>query len=292
MSTFSGFEHIIREQEPLAPLTWFRLGGNAEYFAEPTRVEELCELLSRCYESELPVRVLGAGSRVLVPDDGIQGLVIHLSAPAFCQIQVAAPEITVGGGAKLSHVVSAAVGAGLAGLENLVGIPGTVAGALRSNARSLGSSIGQWTQAATLINRRGEIMTRQRGEMRFSYGESSLDELVLLDARFTLETADPAELTRRMQKSWIVKRAAQPSTAMGIGRIFKDAQGMPAEEVMEQANLRGASVGKARVADGNANYIVTEPGATSQDVTQLMEQMRDKVSAELGIDLEYELEVW
>ena len=150
MTAFAGLEHIVREQVPLGPLTWIRLGGVAEYFAEPTSIEELRQLVCHCTEQGTPIRVLGGGSRVLIPDAGVPGVVLHLSAPAFCQISVKGHEIHAGGGAKLSHLVSTAAREGLAGLENLVGIPGTVAGALRGNADSSGSSIGQWTTAAKI----------------------------------------------------------------------------------------------------------------------------------------------
>jgi UDP-N-acetylmuramate dehydrogenase len=292
MPTFPGFEHIVREQEPLAPHTWFRLGGPAEYFAEPTRLEELTELLAHCHQANLSVRLLGGGSRVLVPDEGVSGLVIQLSAPAFSTIEVNAPTIRVGGGAKLGHLVSAAVGAGLAGLENLVGIPGSVAGALRGNAHNQGSSIGQWITSARLINREGKTLDRQRDEMRFSYGESSLHELVILEATFELEPGNVGDLTRRMQKSWIVRKSSEPSSHNGIGRIFKDAQGMTAAELIEQAGLRGESVGQARVSDTCANFIQVGPGATASDVGQLVETMRNKVASALGISLECELEIW
>ena len=137
MSIFEGLDHIVRENEPLAPLTWFRLGGPAQYFAEPTKLEELAELVRQSQQHRLPIRVIGAGSRILVPDEGVSGLVIQLSAPVFCEITIEGSSVTAGGGAKLGHVVSASVGAGLAGLENLVGIPGSVCG---RGARQLGQA--------------------------------------------------------------------------------------------------------------------------------------------------------
>ena len=156
--TWNGLEHIVRQQQLLAPLTWFRLGGAAEFFAEPTSLEELTELVNRCRENSLPLRMLGSGSRVLVPDEGVRGLVIHLSAPAFGEIDVRGSSLVAGGGGKLGHIVATAVREGLAGLESLVGIPGTVAGALRGNADSHGTSIGQWTEQATVMTHQGEVV--------------------------------------------------------------------------------------------------------------------------------------
>jgi UDP-N-acetylmuramate dehydrogenase len=292
MTTFRGFEHIVREQEPLAPHTWFRLGGAAEYFAEPTTLDELQALIRISGEQELPIRILGGGSRVLVPDQGVKGLVVHLSAPAFGEISVAGEEITAGGGARLGHVVAIAVREGLAGLESLVGVPGTVAGALRGNADSNGTSIGQWTVAARVLTREGELLARERDALRFSYGESNLDELVILTATFRLEPGDSAELTRRMQKLWIVKRTGQPTGTLGTGRIFKDPLGLTAAELVEQAGLRGAAVGEARVSESSANFIEVTPDAKSSQVRELIELMRSQVATSLGVELECELELW
>jgi UDP-N-acetylmuramate dehydrogenase len=292
MASIEGFEHIVRAQQPLAPYTWFRLGGPAEYFAEPTSVEELRRLVQHCYQRELPIRLLGGGSRVLISDAGVAGLVVHLSAPVFGQIRSEGQTIEAGGGAKLGQLVSIAARDGLAGLESLVGIPGTVAGALRGNADSFGSSIGQWTTAATVMTRQGEVHQRTADELRFSYGQSSLDELVILSATLTLEPGDSAELTRRMQKAWIVRRASQPPGNLGTGRIFKDPLGMSAAELIEQVGLRGLEVGQARVSDASANFIEVAPGATSLQVRELIEEMKTKVAVTLGVHLECELEIW
>ena len=257
---WNGLEHIIRQQETLAPYTWFRLGGPADYFAEPTSRTELTELVRRCRQEEIPVRMLGAGSRVLISDEGVRGMVVHLSAPAFGEIEVEGTQVRSGGGARLSHVVSTAVREGLAGLESLVGIPGTVAGALRGNADSHGNAIGQWTDQVTVMTDSGEIVDRDRDDLRFSYGESNLDELVILQAVFALEPSDARDLTRRMQKLWIVKRATQPSGELGTGRIFKDPQGVSAAELVEQVGLGGHQVGGARLSDASANFIEITPG--------------------------------
>src|SRR5258707_477791 len=139
----SGFEHIVRENEPLAPYTWFRLGGAAQYFAEPTSIDELAALVRRCHEAGVPGRGVGGGSNLLVRDEGVPGMVVALGAAAFGRIEVTGRKVVAGGGAKLGHVISTAVREGLAGLEMLVGIPGTVGGALHSNAGTHSGDIGQ-----------------------------------------------------------------------------------------------------------------------------------------------------
>ena len=224
----AGFEHIVRENEPLARYTWFGVGGPAQYFAEPTNVEELAALVKRCREHGLPVRVLGGGSNLLVRDEGVPGMVIALAAAAFGRIEVAGRKITAGGGAKLGHVISTAVREGLAGLEMLVGIPGTLGGALHSNAGTHAGDIGQCAANAQVMTRKGEIVTRQKNELRFGYRTSSLDELVILEATLELEPGDSRYLTKQMQQAWILKRAEQPIADQQTGQIFKNPGGMTA----------------------------------------------------------------
>ncbi|MHC4399397.1 MAG: FAD-binding protein [Planctomycetota bacterium] len=148
MGLWSGFEKIVRQAEPLAMHTWFQLGGPADYFAEPRNADELVALIRRCCENEVPVRMMGRGSNLLVSDEGVPGMVVQLTATPFRNVRVEGPSITAGGGARLGRVVTTAVHEGLAGLEVLVAIPGTLGGALHGNAGTHGGDIGQWTAKA------------------------------------------------------------------------------------------------------------------------------------------------
>ena len=292
MSLLSGLEHFVTRDEPLAAHTWLKVGGSAEYFAQPPSVDDLATLVARCREQEVPIRLMGGGSNLLVRDEGVRGVVVALTAPAFTEIQANGREVIAGGGAKLGHVVSVSVREGLAGLETLVGIPGTIGGALHGNAGSRAGDVGQWTAEATVMIRSGEILTHQRGDMAFGYRQSSLDELVILGARFHLEEDDPEQLTKRMQKQWIIKKAAQPLSHQSAGCIFKNPRGMSAGMLIEQSGLKGTSVGDAEVNDRHANFIVTHPGATSTDVLTLIDTMHTRVAENLGIELEREIDVW
>jgi len=292
MAFQSGFEHIVREGELLAPYTWLRLGGEAQYFAEPTNVDELTELVRRCRQDDMPVRLLGGGSNLLVRDEGVAGLVIHLSIAEFGEVSATDGVVTAGGGAKLSHVISTAVREGLGGLEQLIGLPGTVGGALHGNASSHGRDIGQCTQGATVLTHSGEIASRSRDELVFAYRESSLDELVILTAEFQLEPEDPEELTKRMQKLWIVNKAAQPLRDQNTAMVFKDPGGISAASLIEQGGLKGASVGAAELSERNANYIVTHSDATSSDVLKLIDHLRDGVLERTGVELETAIDIW
>jgi len=288
----TGFEHFVRSGVPLAPLTWLHLGGPAEYLAEPTSVEELAALVKRCRDEAVPLRLLGGGSNVLVRDEGVLGMTVRLTDPAFQQITVEKNRVRAGGGAKLGHAISSAVRAGLAGLETLVGIPGTIGGALHGNAGSRGGDIGQWTDKAQVLTRGGEIYERTRGELVFGYRESSLDELAILEAEFELESEDPVELTKRMQQQWIIKKANQPLAHQSAGCIFKNPRGMSAGMLIEQAGLKGTRVGGAEVSERHANFIVADEGASAQDVLKLIDQIRNCVAERLGVELETEIDIW
>ncbi len=161
MKFLSDYAHLVRENEPLAPYTWLEIGGPARYFAEPNTVAELQGLVASAVKDHVAVRVLGGGSNLLVQEAGVDGLVLHLASPELSAIRIDGRKLIVGGGAKLSHVITRAVGAGLAGLEHLVGIPGTIGGAIVGNAGVVNGDIGSRVQRVTTIDRNGELVTRR-----------------------------------------------------------------------------------------------------------------------------------
>ncbi len=292
MAFLTGLEAFVREREPMYLHTWLHTGGPAQYFATPRNRDELKSVLSRAAAEGLHVRMLGGGSNILVRDEGVQGVIIRLEGPAFSEIHAAGETVRAGGAAPLGHVISTAVGHGLAGLDPLVGIPGTVGGALHQNAGTRGGDIGQWTAKATVMTHDGTILEQTRQSMAFSYRESSLDELVILEAEFKLEPENPEELTKRMQKQWILRKAAQPLGHQCAGQIFRNPRGMSAGMLIDQCGLKGTRVGGAEVSDRHANFIVAEPNTPSQDVISLIETIRDRVSERLGVELETDIEIW
>ena len=292
MGFLTGFEKIVRPSEPLAMHTWFQLGGPAEYFAEPNTVDELVALVRRCREEGVEARLLGQGSNILVRDEGVPGLVVHLSAPAFCGIEIDGRRVAAGGGALLGRVVTTTVHAGLAGLETLIGIPGTIGGALHGNAGAQGGDIGQWTFNATVLTAAGEIIERAGDDLTFDYRQSSLDDLAILEARCELEEDDPRQLAQSMQKHWIIKKASQPMGHQSAGCAFKNPRGVGAGKLIDSAGLKGTRIGGAVVSDRHANFILAEPECTSQDVLRLIDLIRGQVRDRLGVELELELEIW
>ena len=293
MAQFDEFLKFVRRDVPLAMHTRLQLGGPAEFFAEPTSQEELIDLLKQSRLENVPVRVLGAGSNILAPEDGISGVVLSLAAPVFCDIAVDGRKVSAGAGAKLGRVVTQSVSQGLAGLEGLVGIPGTVGGALCGNVGTNNGDLGQWVESVTVADFDGSISVLSKNEITFGYRESSLDDAVILSATFQLEQDDPTELARRMQKLWIIRKSQQPSGELVSGYAFKSPRSGPsAAELIEQTGLKGSRIGGAMIAERNANFISVEPEGTVDDVLRLIRLVREQVEAKTEIELEPAIEIW
>lgn len=282
----------VSRGEPLSHHTWLGIGGDAAFFCEPVDVHALARVVRRCHELAIPVRVIGGGSNVLVPAGGFQGMVVRLSAPAFSAIAVDRPLIRAGAGAKLVHVVSAAVQAGLAGVEMLVDIPGTVGGAVVGNAGGHGGDIGQRVREVTVMLPDGGVEVRDRGRLAFESRWSNLDDCLVLGCCLELDAEDPGQLTKRMQKQWIVGRGGQPSGTRSVAMMFKDPLGTTAESLIEQAGGRDLRAGEASVYPPHANYVVAASGCTADDVRRLVEQVRDRVRQRLGVELTPLIQVW
>ena len=282
----------VSRGEPLSHHTWLGIGGEAAWFCEPINIDTLGRVVKRCQEQSIPVRVIGGGSNVLVPTAGYAGMVMRLNAPVFCEITVERPLIRAGAGAKLVHVVSAAVQAGLAGLEMLVDVPGTVGGALVGNAGGHGGDIGQRVREVTVMLADGTVEERSRSRLAFESRWSNLDDCFVIGCCLELDEEDPGQLTKRMQKQWIVGRSGQPAGTRSVAMMFKDPLGTTAESLIEQAGGRDFRAGEAAVHPPHANYVVAGPGCTAEDVRRLVEQVRDRVRQRLGVELSPLIQVW
>jgi UDP-N-acetylmuramate dehydrogenase len=292
MPLLDEFRDIVRRDEPLAPHTYFRLGGPAEYFVRPRSIDELAAVVRRCRKDDVAVRLLGGGCNLLVRDEGVRGVVVKLDEHAFTAVNVAASRVDAGAGAQLSNVITRAAKENLAGLELLVGIPGTIGGSLCMNAGGRAGDIGQFTSSVTIMDWAGEIHLRQRQDLQFNYRETNLDDAIVLGGRFELEPDNPEAIEKRMRKIWIMKKASQPMGFQSAGCIFKNTRGLSAGLLIDQTGLKGAKVGGAEVSDRHANFIVANSGCTARDVLRLIDMVRSRVSERFGIDLELEIKVW
>jgi UDP-N-acetylmuramate dehydrogenase len=259
---------------------------------QPRSVEESAAVVRDCFQASIGLRVLGSGCNVLVRDEGVRGAVIRLTEPAFTQITVTGKRVRAGCGVGLSSLISQAARHNLAGLETLVGIPGTVGGALRCNAGDRSGEIGNFVSSVQVLDDGGRVQSRERDELRFAEGWSNLDDPVLLAAEFELETDHADAIVKRLRKAWIQRKKNQPLVFQAANRIFKNPRGLNADALIEQTGLAKTRVGGAEVSDRNANFIVAQPGATARDVLRLIDLVRSQVRDRFGVELELEITIW
>jgi UDP-N-acetylmuramate dehydrogenase len=189
-------------------------------------------------------------------------------------------------------VISETVRLGLAGFENLAGIPGTIGGALCGNSGGRLGDISQMVASVTGLTALGEKVVRGKDELTFDYRESNLAELLILEAEFELTPGDPEMISHMLKQNWIAKKSVQPLSSQSAGCIFKNPRGQRAGQLIEQAGLKGTRVGGAEVSERHANFIVTHPGAKSSDVLLLIDLIRSKISEQNGAHLELEIKIW
>ena len=292
MAGLDEFADIIKRNEPLAPYLYLKVGGPAEMLVQPRSREELSRFVRRCFQEGVPLRVLGSGCNLLVRDEGVSGAVLRLSDPAFTAIRVEGNRVQAGTGVEVSVLIAQAAQHGLAGFESLVGIPGSVGGALRCNAGDRYGDIGQFVRQVEVMDSDGNTQIRERDEMRFADHASNLDDPVLLTAWFQLESDNTDAIVKRMRKAWIARKASQPLSFQAAARIFKDPRGLRAAALIEQTGLARTRVGGVEVSDRDANYFIVHPGASTRDVLRLIDLVRSRVQERFNVTLEQEITVW
>ena len=281
------FPQFVRQDVPLSVYTRLQLGGTAEFFAEPENEAELIEILKLCRQQNLPVRILGAGSNLLVPDAGIAGMVIALSKPEFCRI-------TAGAGSPFGQVITHSVSLGLGGIEAFVGMPGSFGGAVCGNTGTIhGGDLGQWVENVRISDFAGNVTVLSKNEITFAYRYSSLEDGIMLSATLRLEQDEPKDLAKRMRKLWIIRKSQQPAGDVASVLAFKNPEtGSSASELIEQTGLKGTRVGGAAISEHNAGFIMVDAECTSDEVLQLLRLVQEQVAQKTEIELELALEVW
>jgi UDP-N-acetylmuramate dehydrogenase len=192
----------------------------------------------------------------------------------------------------VSELISQAARHGLAGFETLVGIPGSVGGALRCNAGDRYGDIGQFVRLVEVMDTSGTVQVRDRDELRFGDRASNLDDPVLLTAEFKLEPDSADSIVKRMRKAWISRKASQPLSFQAAARIFKDPRGLSAAALIEQAGLARTRVGGAEISDRDANYLIVHPGGSCRDALRLIDLVASRVHERFNVTLEQEIKVW
>ena len=275
---------------PLAPLVWFKSGGTAEWLFEPKDVEDLQTLLADL-DPAVPVMALGLGSNMIVRDGGVPGVVVRLGK-AFAKVELLDETmLRCGGGASGILVSSTARDAGIAGVEFLRSIPGTVGGFVRMNGGAYGREVQDILVECEVVLRSGELRTLPLSALGYTYRHSELPEgAVVVSATFRGHKGEPAAIQAEMDRIAAAREESQPLRSRTGGSTFKNPPGTKAWQVIDAAGCRGLRVGDAQVSEKHCNFLLNLGGASSADIEELGEEVRRRVKADSGIALEWEIQ--
>jgi len=280
----------VRHAEPLANYTSFRIGGPAEWFAEPSTVDELVGLLNEARHLAIPVTVMGGGTNCLVADRGVRGLVIRLGR-AFRTVETLAhaedgyTQVHCGASVITQRLVNLAGQHGWGGLDILAGLPGQVGGAVMMNAQNIGQFVDQVRVAS--FNGAKHVLTRE--QLRFSYRYTAMDPGIVTDVIFRFAQVTPADAADQIRRTLAYRNDTQDLKLPSAGCAFKNPPGQSAGRMIDQAGLKGARIGDAQVSRRHANFIVNIGQATCDDVLSLMEHIQRRVLGRFGLRLEPEV---
>lgn len=281
-------------EEPLSKHTSFRIGGPAEAMAFPKNREELAELLNKsCLWDRKPV-ILGAGTNVLAPDEGMKGLIICLKDCLDGMERVDGTSIRVMAGVTMARAAVFAASQGLSGLEFAHGIPGTIGGGVYMNAGAYGGELGSLCREVELMDREGKTHILTHEQMDFSYRHSCLEETdwIVVSALLSLVPGKEETIRARMKELQAKRLASQPLNYPSAGSAFKRPQGGYAAALIDQAGLKGFRVGDAAISEKHGGFAVNLGKATAEDMKTLLKEVSEKVEAQSGIHLEPEIRVW
>ncbi len=279
----------VAHDAPFAPQTWFRVGGPAEALVRPADAEDLAQFLG-ALAPEMPVTTIGTASNLIIRDGGIPGVVLRLAGRGFGTVEVERDGVIAGAGALDATVAEHAAAAGLAGLEFLSGIPGTVGGAVAMNAGAYGGDVAACLDWAELVTRGGELVRVPAPALGLSYRTARLPPgAVVVRARFRASPGDPASIAARMAEIRASREATQPVRARTGGSTFRNPEGSRAWELIAAAGGRGLRIGGAQCSEKHCNFLLNLGDATAADLESLGEELRRRVRAMCGVQLEWEI---
>jgi UDP-N-acetylmuramate dehydrogenase len=282
----------FRSEEPLSRYTTIGLGGPAEVMAFPTSSVELSTVMKLTGELDIPSRILGGGSNLLVGEEGMRGVVIHTGAMKITKIEDSG-RLEAEAGVHFPSLVRAAVSRGLRGLEGGVGIPGSVGGVLAMNAGAYEFSIGDFVEQVTVVTPERGRIDLGRDQVDFRYRSSSFgDDVVVAGCRLRLEEDEPAVVREDMNRRLEERKTTQPVGVKSAGCIFKNPPGDSAGRIIDGLGLKGLRKGGAWVSDVHANFIVHDGDARAADVAALVDEIRNRVLRATAIELEEEVKRW
>lgn len=276
------------ENAPLANITWFRVGGPAEIMFRPADREDLVAFI-RAKPGDIPVTMLGIGSNLMVRDGGIPGVVIRLGE-GFSDVTFDGAEVTAGAGAHDVHVAILCRNQGVAGLEFLSGVPGTIGGALAMNAGAYGGEMSDVVLSAELLDPDGDVHVLDLAALGFTYRHASTpSDWLFLSARMQGQPGIREEISQRMREISAARRTTQPIRSRTGGSTFKNPPDARAWELIDAAGCRGLTRGGAKISEVHCNFLINTGDATSADLEGLGEEVRERVLDHSGVDLEWEI---
>ena len=272
----------------LSKTVWFRVGGMADVLYKPRDVLDLQQFLKQTPQ-DLQITVVGAGSNLLIRDGGVTGVVIKLTR-GFAEIKAEGNELEVGGGALDRTVALACQRAGIGGLEFLVGIPGTIGGAVKMNAGAYGCEVKDYLLWAECVDRAGNVERLAAAELGFAYRTSNIaDDVIVTRARFKGQQRAPQEIQQLLEQNLKAREDSQPVKGRTGGSTFKNPPEQKAWELIDQAGCRGMQIGDAQVSHKHCNFLLNLGAATASDIEGLGEKVRELVKSDSGVELEWEI---
>jgi UDP-N-acetylmuramate dehydrogenase len=280
----------LQAQAPLAPLVWFKAGGEAEYLLEPKDVDDLQAFVADL-DPDVPVMALGLGSNLIVRDGGVPGVVVRLGKPFAGVERLDATTLRCGGGASGILVSSTARDAGIAGVEFLRSIPGTVGGFVRMNGGAYGREVRDILVECDVVLRSGERRVLPAEALAYSYRHSELPaQAIVVSATFRGQSGDSAAIGAEMDRIAAEREASQPLRSRTGGSTFKNPPGTKAWQLIDAAGCRGLTLGAAQVSEKHCNFLLNLGGASARDIEALGEEVRRRVLADSGVTLEWEIQ--
>lgn len=288
-----GIDSIIKYDEPLKNYTSLKIGGPADFFCSPNNIEDLKKVVSISNEYNIPLRVIGNGTNLLILDSGIRGLVINLNK-GFKKIEFSDKIVKVGAGVSLVHLGKLALNRELSGLEFACNIPGVLGGAIINNASFKGNCMADVVQDVTFLSEENRIEKIYKPILNFDYRKCNLKDkqVIILEATLLLEKGSKEEIKSKIKQNIEIRKTGQPLDKFSAGSIFKNLPGYYAGELAEKVGAKGLSHGEAQVSPKHANFIVSNSGASAGDVIYLIEEIEKRVKKSFGIKLEREIEIW
>ncbi len=283
---------IFRYDVPLQKYTSFRTGGSAEIFVEPVDISALRRVLQYCKDEQKKVFVFGKGTNILVNDNGVKGVVIHLGGVNFKNVERHDRYVLSGAGVNLANFVRKVALYGLEGMEVLAGIPGTVGGAVMMNAGGKYGDISDTISSLTTMTFDGRVIKHKREDVEFAYRGCNLTEQIVIEVEFQLNESKREVVLEKMDEIYTEKKAKQPLGTFNAGSIFRNTPQYKAAELIDKANLKGLKVGDAIVSRKHANFIVNTGNATSADILELIKIIKETIKKQYNVSLEEEIHIW